>query len=953
MPIPLFQKRSVRRIQPFLRIIAAIGLIIIFLMPSTIGFANPADQSIDPQAKAKAMLQTLTAEEKVGQLFLVTFKGRDVSETSQIFDLIQKEHIGGVILQSSNDNFTGPDKTISEAYRIVTSLQGIEDTAAQTTSVDQTTKQTYVPKYVPLMIGISQEGDQTPYDQIISGLTPMPNLMAIGATWKTDLAQQVGEVTGKELSALGFNLFLGPSLDVLDTIHTEGGEDLGTRTFGGDPFWVGEMGQAIIKGIHEGSNNQMTVIAKHFPGRGGSDRPPEEEVATVQKSLEQLKQIELAPFFAVTGNSPDPLSTTDGLLVSHIRYQGFQGNIRATTKPISFDQGALDQLMALPQFASWRQNNGLMVSDNLGSQAVRKSYDPLGQMFDGRQVARSALLAGNDLLYLDNFVSTGDPDQYTTIQKTVEFFAQKYHEDTAFAQRVDQSVIRILTMKYRLYPDFSLEKVIPAAAGLDAIGKSENVAFDVARAAVTLVSPDLVDLSTVLPRPPAMNEHMVFITDETNGRQCSTCTEQKILAVDSLQNAVLKLYGPQAGGQALNSRLSSYSLSDLQSLRSNPATVPNLETDLRQADWIVIALMNGQKDNPEAANLRTLLSDRPDLISNKRIILFAFNAPYYLDATDISKLTAYYAVYSKTPAFVDVAARVLFQELTPSGALPVSVSGIGYDLISATSPNPNQVIGLSLDMPVPAENGTVTPEPTVVPKFKVGDTLPLKTSVILDHNNNLVPDGTVARFQFVVGGGDTSTVQQVEVVTSRGIAKATYRIQTPGLLDVRVVSDPALTSEILRLDITGAEGAAITAIAPTVVPTSTEPATATPYQTPTPLPTPEPLSNHRPDFVDWLVLMLVIWGGAVGVYYMARRYYNVGWAVRFGLLAGLGGVLGYLYIVWKLPGAKELLDKISIGGELLIIILGMGLGGVCCWYWHRQFDRKTKPKTGSRPNAKV
>jgi beta-N-acetylhexosaminidase len=71
------------------------------------------------------------------------------------------------------------------------------------------------------------------------------------------------------------------------------------------------MGQAFISGIHQGSNNKMVVAAKHFPGFGGSDRLPEEEVATVRSSLEQLKQIDLAPFFAVTGNAPNPESVTD------------------------------------------------------------------------------------------------------------------------------------------------------------------------------------------------------------------------------------------------------------------------------------------------------------------------------------------------------------------------------------------------------------------------------------------------------------------------------------------------------------------------------------------------------------------------------------------------------------------------------------------------------------------
>ena len=160
---------------------------------------------------------------------------------------------------------------------------------------------------MPLFIGISQEGDGTPYDQILSGLTPLPSQMAMGATWNTEMARQVGTVAGSELSALGFNLFLGPSLDVVEAPNPSAQIDLGTRVFGGDPFWVGEMGKAYISGLHTGSSSRMVVVAKHFPGRGDSDRSPEEEVPTVRKSLEQLKQIELSPFLAVT-QSDDPTS---------------------------------------------------------------------------------------------------------------------------------------------------------------------------------------------------------------------------------------------------------------------------------------------------------------------------------------------------------------------------------------------------------------------------------------------------------------------------------------------------------------------------------------------------------------------------------------------------------------------------------------------------------------------
>ncbi len=237
--------------------------------------------------------------------------------------------------------------------------------------------------YIPLFIGISQDGDGYPNDQILNGLTPLPDLMALGATWNPALAEQVGAVAGKELSSIGFNLYFGPSLDVLESPGSTLGNGLGASAFGGDPYWVGAMGSAYITGLHTGSNGRLMVIADHFPGRGSADRPAGGEPATVRKSLEQLKQIELAPFFSVTGNASTPESTADGLLVSHIRYQGFQGNIRSTTRPVSFDPQALSQILSLPAFATWRAAGGLMVSDDLGSQTVRQFYDPGGQSFLG------------------------------------------------------------------------------------------------------------------------------------------------------------------------------------------------------------------------------------------------------------------------------------------------------------------------------------------------------------------------------------------------------------------------------------------------------------------------------------------------------------------------------------------------------------------------------------------
>ena len=342
-----------------------------------------------PQAHAQTetppevldLLETLSPEERVGQLFLVTFTGTDTSVESQIYDLVANYHIGGVVLQAGNDNFNPAPTALQDAHQLIVDLQNIEWDSAELPFANPITGTSSQRAYIPLFVGIEQEGDGYPTDQILSGLTPMPSAMSLGASWKPELAQQIGEIQGRELAALGFNLYLGPSLDVLDAPNPAARSDIGTRSFGGDPYWVGEMGKAFISGLHTGSDGRMLVIAKHFPGLGSSDRPVDEEIATVRKSLEQLKQIELAPFFAVTGNAPDALSTADGLLVSHIRFQGLQGNIRATTRPVSFDQTVLGDMLALQDISSWHNNGGLIISDDLGSRAVRLFYCPFGRGF--------------------------------------------------------------------------------------------------------------------------------------------------------------------------------------------------------------------------------------------------------------------------------------------------------------------------------------------------------------------------------------------------------------------------------------------------------------------------------------------------------------------------------------------------------------------------------------------
>jgi beta-N-acetylhexosaminidase len=909
-----------------------ITTILVVTLSAPLVSAAPLTQTSTAGDRAQALLDTLTPEERVGQLFLATFNGTDVNFESQIYDLIVNHHIGGVILQSGSDNFIAPAQTKGGAWQLIRALQTAESIASQSNQVDPETNEDFRPAFIPLLVGISQEGNGPPADKIFNGVTTLPSMMAIGATFDPNLAHEVGYVTGSELSALGINLLLGPSLDVLETPLEKGTGDLGVRTFGGDPFWVGEMGQAYVTGVHEGSEGRMAIIAKHFPGHGNSDRLPEEEVSTVRKSLEQLKQIELPPFYAVTGNAPSESATVDGLLASHIRYQGFQGNIRETTRPVSMDRQALDQLMNLPPFATWVEDGGVMISDNLGSEAFRRFEDPTGFNFQARFIARDAFLAGNDLLFVgDQFIDTGDPDSYTSIVSALDLFSQKYRSDPTFQEQVDRSVLKILTLKHELYDNIiTLGQVIPPQENLTDIGNSEQVSRQVIQQATTLISPSFTDLAGTIPEPPDINDRIVFISDEQNAQQCSTCPVQEVLSKNALKDAVLDLYGPIASGQVVHRNLISYSFDELLDVLDRIPDYTDIEDSIEQAQWLVFSMADVSTDSPSSQALTRFLAERPDLFRQKNLVVFAFDAPYYLDATETSKLSAYYGLYSKISQSVETAARVLFGEIpAPTGDLPVSVSGVDYDLISAMSPDPGQIIELFMDLP---EAAIGTPVPTQFPQLAIGDLIPVRTGVILDHNGHPVPDGTIV--DFILNAGINELPPQKEL-TINGVARTTFLIEESGTIVIQARSDPAIVSETLQFDIPP-EGIPTIEIVLTPFPTETTTQEPEPTEIISPGTTPSPPTTPgSTGLTDWIIATLLSLGIGGAIYWFTTTFGLVRWGLRSGLLAIIGGVLAYMYIAAGLPGSEQLLSIPGSWGILLITILGTAVGWGASYGWQK------------------
>jgi beta-N-acetylhexosaminidase len=356
-----------------------------------------------------------------------------------------------------------------------------------------------------------------------------------------------------------------------------------------------------------------------------------------------------------------------------------------------------------------------------------------------------------------------------------------------------------------------------------------------------------------------------------------------------------------------------------------------MEKDLRRANWQVFSLLDVNNRNSESRALVRFLDERPDLFQQKRLVTFAFNAPYYLDPTDISKLSAYYGLYSKGPSFFDVAARLLFKELQPAGSLPVSVEGIGYDLFAATMPDPDQVIPLTLDLPTTeVGDGAETPTPAPTPVYIVGDTVPVKAGIILDHNGHPVPDGTPVSF-VISRNGEIQSLPLSEF-TKGGMATAQIQIPGPGTVEIRVESEPAKQSEILRFDVPGEETAGLTET-PTPEPTPTPTVTSVPTIAPTISTVQVPPPRPRPNLLDWFVAtLLAVLAGFVS-FKAAISTGHVRWGVRVGFLAAIGGLTAYTLLILSEAAGNDLLRSFGSWAVVLATLLGSGIGILISFGW--------------------
>jgi beta-N-acetylhexosaminidase len=90
--------------------------------------AQEANSEPDP-IMLETIFAAMTPNERVGQLFTVSFRGSDVGPGSDIAELIQRYRVGGVYISAENENFTNNQGTPGQVLALTNDLQALAQTA--------------------------------------------------------------------------------------------------------------------------------------------------------------------------------------------------------------------------------------------------------------------------------------------------------------------------------------------------------------------------------------------------------------------------------------------------------------------------------------------------------------------------------------------------------------------------------------------------------------------------------------------------------------------------------------------------------------------------------------------------------------------------------------------------------------------------------------------------------
>lgn len=570
-----------------------IGALLVLAVMSTAACAAPQPEVVidspptdSSRQWAEETIETMTPAQKVGQLFITHAYGRTADSTADedvtnnrsthgvdsAAELVAKYHLGGVIYFGWANNIADPEQ-------IAGLSNGLQEAAMGDTGV-------------PLFISTDQEHGAVV--RIGPPVTQFPGNLALGASQDPSLATDSAVVISQELRAMGLNQNWAPVADV--NVNPQN-PVIGVRSFGADPVKAAEFTAAAVAG-YQNEPGPMAASAKHFPGHGDTDVDSHTALPVITHDEKEWWELDAPPFVAAVD------AGVDMIMSAHIRFPALDDTGTPATLSHPILTGLLREQLGY---------DGVVVTDSLSMEGVRQDHTD-------SQVPVEALKAGADLLLMP-------PD----IDLAVSAVMEAVESGDLTAERIDESVLRVLELKHRrgLVGEQGVD--VTAVSQTVGIGDHHAVAERVAAASVTAIRSD----GDVLP---LTGDTPVLVTGSGNE------------TVGALAEAITT-HGPTSTAQAAGDD-------------PDPQKRREVTDAARKAGAVVVVTRNVAAHPAQAELVDELVA------TGTPVVVLSVAAPY-----DVNRLSAatVLATYSDIPVSLKAAAAVMCGQAEATGRLPVDV----------------------------------------------------------------------------------------------------------------------------------------------------------------------------------------------------------------------------------------------------------------------------------------
>lgn len=296
-----------------------------------------ASQNGKLQQWVDSVFSTMTFEEKIGQLFMIT---ADVNLTKsnqeRLSNLVKNQKIGGILYSKAT----------------------VEAQAKLTNFLQEQAR-------IPLLISLDGEWGLS---MRIDGTTRFPKNIALGAGGDLYSIYEYGRLVGQQCKVMGIHINFAP---VLDINNNPNNPVINIRSFGENRQNVTNAALAYARGLESVG---IISVGKHFPGHGDTSVDSHYGLPTLKLSLSRLDSLELYPFkkYIQKGYA--------GMMVGHL----YLPAIDEDTVPASLSHNVVTDLLK-----EELDFDGLVFSDALVMKAI---------VSKGESACVKALQAGIDVL---------------------------------------------------------------------------------------------------------------------------------------------------------------------------------------------------------------------------------------------------------------------------------------------------------------------------------------------------------------------------------------------------------------------------------------------------------------------------------------------------------------------------------------------------------------------------